>query len=235
MEERFCRTEQLLGSSAMEKLKNSKVALFGVGGVGGYACEALVRSGVGAIDIIDGDKVAISNLNRQIIALTSTVGRFKAEVAAERARDINPAVKVRAFNEFYSPDKADKFPFAEYDYIIDAIDTVSAKLSIICECKKAGVPVISCMGAGNKLRPDAFEVADIYETSVCPLARVMRGELRKRGVESLKVVYSKELPVNSTKEEDGNFKRVPASCAFVPAAAGLVLAGEVIKDLIAEK
>lgn len=220
----------------MEKLKNSKVALFGVGGVGGYVLEALARSGVGAVDIIDGDSVSVSNINRQIIALSSTVGRFKAEVAAERARDINPDIIVRAFNEFYLPERSEKFHFGDYDYVVDAIDTVSAKLSIICECKAAGVPVISCMGAGNKLRPDAFEVTDIYKTSVCPLARVMRGELKKRGVESLKVVYSRELPVAvSAEDESGKGKRVPASCAFVPAAAGLLLASEVIRDLTASK
>ncbi len=228
----FSRTEILLGKAGVEKLKRARVAVFGVGGVGGYVVEALARSGVGALDLIDMDKVSESNINRQIIALHSTVGQFKTEVAAARAKDINPAIVVRVHNVFYLPETADQFDFTAYDYVVDAIDTVSGKLSIIEQAKAANIPVISAMGAGNKLDPTLFEVADIAKTSVCPLARVMRRELKKRGIEHLKVVYSKEesLPSPIVDEESG--KPVPGSVSFVPSVVGLILAGEVIKDLV---
>ena len=225
MEGRFSRTELLIGKEGIEKLQRSRVAVFGVGGVGGFAVEALARSGVGALDLIDKDDVSMSNLNRQIIALTSTVGRPKVEVAAERISDINPDCKVTVHKTFYLPDTKDEFDFSDYDYVVDAIDTVTGKLLIIEEAKAANVPVISSMGAGNKLDPAAFEVADIYKTSVCPLAKVMRRELKKRGVDHLKVVYSKEEP----KKPAADF---PASIAFVPSVAGLIIAGEVVKDLV---
>ncbi|MDE7438917.1 MAG: tRNA threonylcarbamoyladenosine dehydratase [Clostridia bacterium] len=222
MEDIFSRTRTLFGDEALKKLKECRVAVFGIGGVGGYVVEALVRSGIGAIDLIDGDKVAPSNINRQIYALHSTLGQDKVEVAQKRITDINPDCKVMAHKLFYLPETP--FDFSVYDYIVDAIDTVTGKLAIIENAKRANVPLISCMGAGNKKDPTAFEVADIYKTSVCPLARVMRRELKKRGIESLKVVYSKEEP--STNE------RVPASCAFVPSVAGLIIASEVISELI---
>ena len=232
----FSRTELLLGAEAMEKLKNSRVAVFGVGGVGGYAVEALARSGVGALDLIDDDTVSESNINRQIIALHSTVGQPKVDVASARVRDINPDCIVRTHKTFYMPETADQFDFSQYDYVIDAIDTVTGKIGLVVQAKAAGVPVISSMGAGNKLDPTAFAVADIYDTSVCPLARVMRRELKKRGVESLKVVYSKEealTPLTAGEETGIHTKRqIPGSVAFVPSVVGLILAGEVIKDLI---
>ena len=221
----FARTERLIGAAALQKLKNSRVAVFGVGGVGGYAVEALARSGVGAIDLIDNDVVSASNINRQIVALHSTLGKKKTAVAAARARDINPEIQVQTHEVFFLPENAEQFDFSCYDYIIDAIDTVSGKIALIEKAKRENVPIISAMGAGNKLNAAAFEVADISKTSVCPLARVMRRELKKRGVEKVKVVYSKEEP----HETGGN---VPASIAFVPSVAGLILAGEVIKDLI---
>lgn len=223
MEQPFSRTELLLGRDGVERLQNASVAVFGIGGVGGYVVEALARSGVGCLHLIDHDTVSVSNLNRQIIAVTSTIGRYKVDVARERVLDINPDAKVYAHRTFYMPDTAEEFDFSKYDYVVDAIDTVTGKLSIIMRAKEAGVPVISSMGAGNKLEASAFEVADIYQTSVCPLAKVMRKELKKRGVKSLKVVYSQETPVSAD--------RPPGSIAFVPAAAGLVLAGEVVKDL----
>ena len=228
----FSRTALLLGEEGVEKLKKSRVAVFGVGGVGGYVVEALVRSGVGALDLIDNDTVSLSNINRQIIALHSTVGRLKTEVAAERAKDINPNVVVRTYNLFYLPETADTFDFSQYDYVVDAIDTVSGKIALAEQAKAANVPIISAMGAGNKQDATAFEVADIAKTSVCPLARVMRRELKKRGIEHLKVVYSKEepLPAKAINEETG--KPIPASVAFVPSVVGLIIAGEVIKDLI---
>ncbi len=228
----FSRTALLIGDEGVQKLKNARVAVFGVGGVGGYAVEALARSGVGSIELIDSDRVSLSNLNRQIIALHSTVGRLKTEVCAERARDINPEIKVTTRNLFYLPETADEFDFSSYDYVVDAIDTVSGKLDIIERAKQAGVPVISAMGAGNKLSATGFEVADISKTSVCPLARVMRRELKKRGIDHVKVVCSKEepQPAKATDEESG--KPIPASIAFVPSVVGLILAGEVIKDLI---
>ncbi len=227
MEDRFSRTELLLGSKALKKLAESRVAVFGVGGVGGYVVEALARCGVGNIDVIDADTVSISNINRQIIATEKTVGRAKVDVCAERIKDINPIAKVNAYRVFYLPETEDLFDFSKYDYIIDAIDTVTGKIALAVNAQKANTPIISSMGAGNKLDPTAFEVADIYKTSVCPLARVMRSELRKRGVTKLKVIYSKEPPIKNKSGE-----RVPGSVAFVPSVAGLIIAGEVIKDLI---
>lgn len=211
----------------MERLSSSRVAVFGIGGVGGFTVEALARSGVGAIDLIDHDKVCLTNINRQIIATHKTVGKYKVDAAAERILEINPDCKVTAHKIFYMPDTQDGFDFSPFDYIVDAIDTVTGKLLIAENAVKCGVPVISCMGAGNKLDPTAFEVADIFETSVCPLAKVMRRELKKRGIERLKVVYSKEEPKKPVATEP----RVPASNAFVPSVAGLIIAGEVIKDL----
>lgn len=211
----------------MERLSSSRVAVFGIGGVGGFTVEALARSGVGAIDLIDHDKVCLTNINRQIIATHKTVGKYKVDAAAERILEINPDCKVTAHKIFYMPDTQDGFDFSPFDYIVDAIDTVTGKLLIAENAVECGVPVISCMGAGNKLDPTAFEVADIFETSVCPLAKVMRRELKKRGIERLKVVYSKEEPKKPVATEP----RVPASNAFVPSVAGLIIAGEVIKDL----
>lgn len=232
---RFSREEILLGSDAVKRLSAAKVAVFGVGGVGGYVAEALARSGVGNIDLFDNDKVSLTNINRQIIALTSTVGEYKTEVMKARILDINPDAKVSAFNVFYTPENAEEFDFSQYDYIVDAIDTVSAKLEIAVRAQAVGVPVISSMGAGNKLDPTRFEVADIYKTSVCPLAKVMRRELKQRGVKKLKVVFSKEEPIKPKQEpceEAPQGRRaVPGSIAFVPSTAGLIIAGEVIKDL----
>lgn len=225
----FSRTELMLGKDAMNKLAGTRVAIFGVGGVGGYALEALVRSGVGEIDVIDFDTVSESNINRQIIATENTVGRYKVDVCRERALSINSKVQINAIRSFFSPDNADEFDLSVYDYIIDAIDTVSAKLELIVRAQKAGTPIISSMGAGNKLDPTGFEVSDIYKTSVCPLARVMRSELKKRGVKKLKVVYSKEEPIKRTVDGDG--RHAPGSIAFVPSVVGLIIAGEVIKDI----
>ena len=233
---RFSRTERLLGTEAMERLAGCRVAVFGVGGVGGFVVEALARSGVGSLELCDKDDVDITNINRQIIALQSTVGRPKVEVAAERIRDINPNCRVTLHRVFYLPETADQFDFSQYDYVVDAVDTVTAKLSLIQRAKEAGVPVISSMGAGNKLDPTAFRVADIYETSVCPLAKVMRRECRKRGIEKLKVVYSTEealVPRDSGEEAEAGRRSVPGSVAFVPSVAGLIIAGEVIRDLTA--
>ena len=229
MHEQFSRTALLMGEDAIAILARSRVAVFGVGGVGGYAVEALARSGVGTLDLIDNDSVSPSNINRQIIALHSTIGRDKVDVAAERAMDINPAITVHRHKCFFLPETADQFDFSRYDYVIDAIDTVSGKLEIILRCKAAGVPVISAMGAGNKLDPTRFRVADIYQTKVCPLARAMRGLLKKKGVEKLKVVYSEEEAI-----QPAGGGRIPASVAFVPSVAGLILAGEVIRDLVKE-
>ena len=237
MSEQYSRTELLLGKEAMEKLHNSRVAVFGTGGVGGYVCEALIRSGVGAFDIIDKDKVALSNLNRQIIATGSTVGRYKVDVMKERMLDINPEADIRAYKEFFLPENAGDFPFEEYDYVVDAVDTVTAKIELVMRADKYKVPIISSMGAGNKLDPAAFKVADIYSTKVCPLAKVMRHELKKRGIEKLKVVYSEEEPVKSladaiTEEQPEKGRRsTPGSVAFVPSVVGLIIAGEVVKDL----
>lgn len=233
MKERFIRTEMLLGGEALEVLARSRVAVFGVGGVGGYAVEALARSGVGALDLIDPDTVSESNINRQIVALSSTVGKYKVDVAAERVRDINPDAAVRTYKTFFLPEEAEKFDFSAYDYVVDAIDTVSGKIGLAVAATEAGVPIISSMGAGNKLDPTQFEVADIYKTSVCPLARVMRRELRQRGIKKLKVVYSKEVPIALCGECEpaAGGKRAPGSCAFVPSVAGLIIAGEVVRDL----
>lgn len=232
MEHIFSRTEMLKGKVFLEKLKNSRVAIFGVGGVGGYVCEALVRSGVGEFDIIDRDVVSVTNINRQIIALHSTVGKYKTEVMKGRMLDINPDVKVNAHNCFFLPENADDFDFRSYDYVVDAVDTVTAKLELIKRAKEYGVPIISAMGAGNKVQPEKFKVADIYDTEVCPLARVMRRELKKRGINDLKVVFSDEVPViptDAVKEDNG--KIPPGSISFVPATVGLLIAAEVINDL----
>lgn len=233
MPEWLSRTEMMFGSEAVGKLASSRVAVFGVGGVGGYAVEALARSGVGALDLIDNDTVALSNINRQIIALRSTVGRYKTDVAAERIADINPDCKVRAYHSFFMPETAGEFDFTQYDYVIDAIDTVTGKIELVMRAEEAGVPVICAMGAGNKTDPTRFEVADIFSTSVCPLARVMRRELKKRGIKRLKVVYSREEALRPAESREETVRRsVPGSNAFVPSVAGLIIAGEVIKDLI---
>ncbi|MBQ7830623.1 MAG: tRNA threonylcarbamoyladenosine dehydratase [Clostridia bacterium] len=228
----FSRTALLIGEEGLEKLKKARVAVFGVGGVGGYVVEALVRSGVGTLDLIDKDVVSVSNLNRQIIALQSTVGMLKTEAAEGRAKDINPDVVIHKHNVFYLPETANDFDFSQYDYVVDAIDTVSGKIALVEQAKAVNTPVISSMGAGNKLDPTAFEVADISKTSVCPLARVMRRELKKRGIEHLKVVYSKEEPLPSALIDEESGKTVPGSIAFVPSVVGLIIASEVIKDLI---
>lgn len=227
MEGYFSRSELLLGKEGMQRLNSARVAVFGVGGVGGYIVEALARSGVGEIDVIDNDVISASNINRQIIALTDNIGEYKVDVIAARARKINPNVKINCRRMFFMPDTAEEIDFAVYDYVADAIDTVTGKIEIIMRAKEADVPVISSMGTGNKLDPTCFEVADIYSTSVCPLARVMRRELRARGVDALKVVYSRE---ESIKTDSGE-KPVTASVAFVPAVAGLIMAGEIIKDI----
>lgn len=244
----FSRTELLLGKEAMERLSNARVAVFGIGGVGGYVCEALVRSGIGTFDLIDDDKVCLTNLNRQIIATRKTVGKYKTEVMKERILDINPKVVVNIHNCFFLPENADEFPFEEYDYVVDAVDTVTAKIAIIMKAKEKNVPVISSMGAGNKLDASMFRVADIYKTKVCPLAKVMRRELKKRGVKKLKVVYSEELPTRPLEDMSISCRNhcicppgaqhkcterrdIPGSVAFVPSVAGLIIAGEVIKDL----
>ena len=228
----FSRTTMLIGEEAVEKLKRARVAVFGVGGVGGYAIEVLARAGVGAIDLIDNDRVSESNINRQIIALHSTVGRLKTDVMKERLLDINPQMDVRTHNVFFLPENADEFDFSGYDYVVDAIDTVSGKIALIERAKKANVPVISCMGTGNKTNPSAFVVADIEKTSVCPLARVMRRELKGRGISGVKVVYSTEEPHEPSGAKSETGKPVPASISFVPPVAGLLLASAVIKDLI---
>lgn len=249
MLDRFSRTQLVFGKEGMDRLKGSRVAVFGVGGVGGYTVEALARSGVGAIDIIDDDKVCLTNINRQIIATGKTVGKYKVDVAKDRIEEINPDCKVTAFKTFYMPETANRFDFTQYDYVVDAIDTVTGKIALIENANKAGTPIISSMGAGNKVDPTAFEVADIYKTSVCPLARVMRYELKRRGIKKLKVVYSKEKPIPPIADEDPNGengclskadkvpgkRQVPGSTAFVPSVAGLIIAGEVIKDIIGYK
>lgn len=236
--DQFSRTELLLGKQAMEKLKNARVAVFGLGGVGGYVAEALARSGVGQLELIDHDDISLTNLNRQILATQDTLGMPKAEAAAQRAKAINPHIQAAARQVFYTPETAHQFDFSCYDYVVDAIDTVTGKLMLIKAAKEANTPIISSMGTGNKLDATAFRVADIYDTSVCPLARIMRKECRKRGIDSLKVVYSEEEPLSPTlsdgeKEEMPEGRRaLPGSVAFVPAVAGLIIAGEVIKDLI---
>ena len=236
MQDQFSRTRLLLGEAAIEKLAGCRVAVFGVGGVGGYVCEALVRSGVGAFDLVDDDQVALTNLNRQIIATHGTLGRDKVEVMAERMRDINPDVDVRPRKCFFLPENADEFPFDAYDYVVDAVDTVAAKLKLIEKAREHGVPVISAMGAGNKLDPGRFRVSDISRTNTCPLARVMRRELHKRGIDHVKVVWSDEPPIQPMGEAEdapaGHARRsTPGSTAFAPAVAGLMIAGEVVKDL----
>lgn len=236
MTEEFSRTGLLLGAEAMEKLHNSRVAVFGVGGVGGYAVEALARCGVGRLDLIDNDTVSLSNINRQIIALHSTVGRYKVDVAKERVLDINPDCEVRVYKTFFLPETEDEFDFTQFDYVIDAIDTVTGKLALVMKANAANTRIISSMGAGNKLDPTKFEAADISKTAVCPLARIMRKELKKRGIEHLKVVYSKEqamTPLESIASPSG--KIIPGSLAFVPSVAGLIIAGEVIKDITGVK
>ncbi len=230
MSDIFERTRMLLGDKAVEKLNNSRVAVFGVGGVGGYVVEALVRSGIGEIDVFDKDTVSVSNINRQIIATQQSVGKPKVEVIKDRVKAINPQCKIHTHEVFYLPENADNYDFSVYDYIVDAIDTVTAKIEIIKRAKALNIPVISSMGTGNKLDPTRLEVADISKTEVCPLARVMRRELRARGINHLKVVYSKEEPIKSEITEDG--KAVPGSVAFVPSVAGLIIAGEVIKDIV---
>lgn len=247
----FSRTELLLGKEAMNKLENSRVAVFGIGGVGGYVCEALVRSGVGSFDLIDDDKVCLTNLNRQIIATRKTVGQYKTEVMRDRILEINPKADVRIHQCFYLPENASDFDFSEYDYVVDAVDTVTAKIELIMRAKESGTPIISSMGAGNKLDASAFRVADIYKTKVCPLAKVMRRELKKRGVKKLKVVYSEEQPIRpvedmaiscrshcicppGAKHKCTERRDIPGSVAFVPSVVGLIIAGEVVKDLTAE-
>ena len=234
MDQAFSRTALLLGAEAMERLKAARVIVFGLGGVGGHACEALVRSGIGAIDLVDDDQVSESNLNRQLFATRSTIGLDKTEAARQRLLDINPELRVTTHKCFFLPETADRFDFTQYDYIVDAIDTVTGKLALAEAADHAGTPIISCMGAGNKLDPTAFEVTDINKTSVCPLARIMRKELRRRGVKKLKVVYSKEdamTPLEQPEPDREGRRSVPGSVAFVPSVAGLILAGEVIKDL----
>lgn len=223
----FKRTELLIGHNALEKLSASHVAVFGLGGVGGYVVEALVRSGLGSIDIIDKDTVDVTNINRQIIALNSTVGQFKTDVMEKRILDINPNIKLKKYTTFYMPETAGMFDFNEYDYIVDAIDTVTGKISLVEQAKKYNVPIICAMGAGNKLNPQMFEVADISKTSVCPLAKVMRSELKKRNIKDVKVVFSKEMPI----KQPANLRKSPGSNAIVPATVGLLIANEVIKDL----
>ncbi|WP_010243105.1 tRNA threonylcarbamoyladenosine dehydratase [Acetivibrio cellulolyticus] len=248
----FSRTELLFGKEAMEKLANSRIAVFGIGGVGGYTVEALARSGIGALDLIDDDKVCLTNINRQIIATRKTIGKYKVDVAKERVEEINPDIKVSTYKTFCMPDTSGQFDFAQYDYVVDAIDTVTGKIEMIMKAKELDVPIISSMGAGNKLDPTAFEVADIYETSICPLAKAMRKELRNRNIKSLKVVYSKEpamTPIEDisticrsecicppgTDRKSTQRRQVPGSNAFVPSVVGLIIAGEVIKDLTGVK
>lgn len=246
----FSRTELLFGKEAMDRLAAARVAVFGIGGVGGYAVEALVRSGIGAVDLIDDDRVCLTNLNRQIIATRKTVGRYKADVMKERILEINPEVSVQVYKTFFLPENADEFPFEEYDYVVDAVDTVTAKIQLVMKAQECNTPIISCMGAGNKLDPTALRVTDIYKTKIDPLARVMRKELKKRGVKKLKVVYSEETPLRpvedmaiscrnhcicppGTKRHCTDRRDIPGSTAFVPSAAGLIIAGEVVRDLAA--
>ncbi len=239
MSNQFARTELLLGVEALEKLSRSRVAVFGIGGVGGFVCEALARSGVGKFDLIDNDKVSLTNLNRQIIATHKTIGRAKAEVMKEHILDINPDAEVRVYECFFLPENGDEFPFEEYDYVVDAVDTVTAKIELVRRAEEKNIPIISSMGTGNKLDAGQFIIADIYQTRMCPLAKVMRHELKKRGIQKCKVIYSEEMPVRPIRgqglqeEEKPVGKRsVPGSVAYVPSVAGLMIAGEVIKDLI---
>ena len=245
---RFSRTQLLYGEETMGRFASTRVAVFGIGGVGGYVVEALARSGIGALDLIDDDKVCLTNVNRQIIATSKTLGKYKVDVAEERVHDINPDCEVRTYKTFFLPDTQDQFDFTQYDYVVDAIDTVTGKLALIMKSKEAGVPIISSMGAGNKIHADMFEVTDIYKTSVCPLARVMRNECKKRGIKSLKVVYSKEKPIRpiedmsiscrsncvcppGTARKCTERRDIPGSTAFVPSVVGLIIAGEIINDL----
>lgn len=245
----FSRTQLIFGKEAMEKLAHSRVAVFGIGGVGGYTVEALARSGIGTLDLIDDDKVCLTNINRQIYATRKTIGKYKVDVAKERILDINPEAVVNCYQTFFMPDTKDQFDFSQYDYVVDAIDTVTGKIELILQAQKAGTPIMSSMGAGNKVNPEMFEVADIYDTSVCPLAKVMRRELKKRNVKSLKVVYSKEKPIRPEEDLEISYKAncicppgtdrtctvrrdIPGSNAFVPSVAGLIIAGEVIKDIL---
>lgn len=235
MIDQFSRTELLIGKEGIKRLQASRVAVFGIGGVGGYAVEALARSGVGALDLIDNDTVSLTNLNRQIIATHETIGKYKTDVMRDRILSIHPQAAVTVHKCFYLPETAEQFDFGQYDYVVDAVDTVTAKLEIIMQAKNRGVPVISCMGAGNKLDPTRFQVADIYQTTVCPLAKVMRRELKKRGVKELKTVFSTEPAMTPAFSEEVTEKRTtPGSISFVPSVAGLILAGEVIRDLIKE-
>lgn len=246
---RFSRTELLIGHEGIEKLAGSRVAVFGIGGVGGYTVEALARSGVGTLDLIDDDRLCLTNINRQLYATKNTIGKYKVDVAEERIHEINPKAAVNTYKTFYLPENADTFDFSSYDYVVDAIDTVSGKIALIEQAQQAGVPIISSMGAGNKMDPTAFRVADIYETSVCPLAKVMRRELKKRGIKNLKVVYSKEKPLTPLPDTELSCRencicppgtqrtctvrrQIPGSNAFVPSVVGLIIAGEVVKDLI---
>ena len=236
MVDQFSRTRILLGEEKMKRLKAARVAVFGIGGVGGYAVEALARCGVGTLDLIDHDTVDLTNLNRQIYALHSSLGKYKVDVAKDRILDINPAARVNVHRTFYLPETRDRFDFSEFDYVVDAIDTVAGKISLAEQAKEAGVRIISAMGAGNKMDPAGFEVADIYATTVCPLARVMRRELKKRGIDKLKVVYSKEKPLRPLQDlpADAHGRQIPGSLSFVPSVAGLIMAGEVIRDLTAD-
>lgn len=245
----FSRTELVFGKENMEKLSQARVAVFGIGGVGGYVVEALVRSGIGEIDLIDDDRVCLTNLNRQLFATRKTVGKYKVDVAAERIAEINPKCKVNSYKTFYLPENKDEFDFKQYDYIVDAIDTVTGKIGLVMAAKEADTPIISAMGAGNKIHPEMFEVADIFQTSICPLSKVMRKELKKRGIKELKVVYSKEKPIKPLEDMSiscrahcicppGTVRKctakrdIPGSTAFVPPVVGLIIAGEVIKDLL---
>ena len=247
----FSRTALLIGEDGIDRLANSRVAVFGIGGVGGYTVEALARSGVGTFDLIDDDKICLTNLNRQILATRKTVGKYKVEVAKDRILEINPKAVVNTYRAFYMPDTAAQFDFTQYDYIVDAIDTVSGKIQLVCEANRVGTPIISSMGAGNKMDASAFKVADIYKTSVCPLAKVMRRELKKRGIKKLKVVYSEEEAMKPLETEDMSCRshcicppgtqrkctarrQIPGSNAFVPSVVGLIIAGEVVKDLTAD-
>ena len=248
MQNQFSRSELLIGKEGIEKLHKSRVAVFGIGGVGGYTVDALVRSGVEQIDLIDDDKVCLTNLNRQLIATRKTVGKDKVDIMRERILEINPKVTVNVYKTFFLPENADTFPFEEYDYVVDAVDTVTAKISLVMKCQETGTPIISCMGAGNKMDASAFKVADIYKTKVCPLAKVMRRELKKRGVKKLKVVYSEEQPIQpiedmsiscrancicppGAKHKCTERRAIPGSVAFVPSVVGLIIAGEVVKDI----
>lgn len=226
MENQFTRTQTLIGEKALEKLSKAKVIVFGIGGVGSYTIEALARAGLGNLDLVDNDEINITNINRQIIALHSTIGKPKVEIAKERILDINPNVNIKTYKIFFSPETCKEFDFTRYDYIVDAIDSVTGKIELVLKAQEANIPIISCMGTGNKLNPTMFEISDIYKTSVCPLAKVMRTELKKRGVKKLKVVYSKENPIKHSGQ------RIPASISFTPSVAGLIIASEIIKDII---